>query len=72
MEQNGEDEEGILGFLPKDIKKEVFRGNRLVRARLSVPQRNFCLEQRLMCNYAIELCVLPSSWCYDWMHRQNM
>lgn len=30
MEQNGADEEGILGFLPKDIKKEIWRGNKLV------------------------------------------
>ncbi|XP_065209618.1 pineapple eye protein-like [Planococcus citri] len=29
MEQNGEDDQGILGFLPKDIKKEVGRGSKL-------------------------------------------
>jgi len=30
LEQNGEDNEGILGFLPKDIKKELKRGEKLV------------------------------------------
>lgn len=30
MEQNGKDEEGILGFLPTDIEKEVCRGTKLV------------------------------------------
>lgn len=30
MEQKGEDHEGILGFLPDDIGKEIKRGRRLV------------------------------------------
>lgn len=31
MEQKGNDDEGILGFLADDIQKEVRRGRRLVR-----------------------------------------
>lgn len=30
MEQNGEDDDGILGFLKEDIIKEYKRGRRLV------------------------------------------
>lgn len=30
MAQKGTDEEGILGFLPEDIQKELRRGKRLV------------------------------------------
>jgi len=30
MEQKGEDDEGILGFLVKDIQREIRRGKRLV------------------------------------------
>ena len=30
LSQRGEDEEGILGFLEKDIKQELARGKRLV------------------------------------------
>jgi hypothetical protein len=30
MEQKGEDEEGILGFLVEDIQREIRRGKRLV------------------------------------------
>lgn len=29
MEQNGQDEDGIYGFLPQDIKKEIKRGKKL-------------------------------------------
>lgn len=28
--QNGEDEEGLIGFMPKDIKSEVYRTKKLV------------------------------------------
>jgi len=31
MEQKGEDDEGILGFLVNDIQRELRRGKRLVR-----------------------------------------
>lgn len=31
MEQKGNDNEGILGFLVEDIRKELRRGKRLVR-----------------------------------------
>ena len=31
MEQKGNDDEGILGFLADDIYKEIKRGRRLVR-----------------------------------------
>lgn len=31
MEQKGNDDEGILGFLADDIQKEIRRGKRLVR-----------------------------------------
>lgn len=34
MEQKGNDNEGILGFLVEDIQKELRRGKRLVRQRL--------------------------------------
>lgn len=30
MQQKGKDDQGILGFLKGDIKKEVLRGKRLV------------------------------------------
>jgi len=30
MEQKGNDDEGILGFLTEDIQKELRRGRRLV------------------------------------------
>ena len=30
LKQSGEDEEGIFGFMEKDIKKEINRGKRLV------------------------------------------
>jgi len=30
MEQKGNDDEGILGFLAEDIQKELRRGKRLV------------------------------------------
>jgi len=34
LKQNGKDEEGILGFLPVDIMKEVKRCQRLVSFKL--------------------------------------
>ena len=38
LDQSGADEEGILGFLPKDIKKEINRGKRLVISSCFSPQ----------------------------------
>ena len=41
MGQNGRDEEGILGFLPTDIKKELSRGRKLVQNTFRMYQ-NLC------------------------------
>lgn len=30
LAQNGDDDEGIMGFLPRDIEKEIQRGRKLV------------------------------------------
>lgn len=40
MQQRGKDEQGILGFLKTDIKKEILRGKRLVNNYIWIKKRN--------------------------------
>lgn len=44
MEQNGADEEGILGFLPNDIRKEITRGKKLVNFCKFLSNRDFLVN----------------------------
>ena len=67
LHQRGEESEGVQGFLLSDIRKEVIRASKLVRARTY--KKNNSFERK---RFILDVQILPSERSGHWVCGQVM
>lgn len=77
--QNGEDNDGISGFMPKDIKAEVSRTKKLVSVVYFLFIHQFLMQKdmksnddNLNFNQTIVMPLLSWKGCNNWLLRKVM